>query len=178
MKIMNKKVSFKGAFLEVITKEMTIGGEIYTWECVKRESGVYVFPLTSKKEIILEKTYRFPLEKYEISLPAGTIDKAKESPMLCAKRELREETGYEAKKMISVFKFPLDSGVLESMGELFFAPDVEHKGGEKRDKLELMEIIKIPLKKLPEFLFNPPKGCMVDIRIFGALEIIKEKKLI
>jgi ADP-ribose pyrophosphatase len=177
MKITKRTVSFKGKFLKVISKEILVNNKKYLWECVRKKEAVFIFALTPKKELILEKLYRYPLEGYEITLPAGTMDK-KEGYPECAKRELQEETGYQAKKFISVFKFPLDPGVLENFGHIFFAKDAEYNGGENREDLEFIEVIKIPLNELSNFLFNPPKGCVVDLRVFGAWKVIKEKKLI
>ncbi|MFH1582363.1 MAG: NUDIX hydrolase [bacterium] len=178
MKITKRKSLFKGKFLEVINKEiLTDNGKKYFWECVKKTDVSFMFPLTKKKEVILEKIYKYPLESFIISMPAGMIDK-KESFKTCAKRELFEETGYKAKKMIPIFKFPINPGLSVQKGVLFFAPDVRYVGGNALEDLEIMEILKIPLKKLPKLLFNPPKKVQVDIKIFAALEILKQKKLI
>jgi len=177
MKITKRTVSFKGKFLKVISKEIAVNNKKYLWECVRKKDAVFIFALTPKRELILEKLYRYPLEKYEITLPAGTMDK-KEKYLECAKRELQEETGYWAKKFIPVFKFPMDPGILEDIGRIFFAKDAEYNGRENREDLELIEVIRIPLNKLSKFLFTPPKGCVADLRVFGAWKIIKEKKLI
>lgn len=99
MKILNKKIVYKGRYLKVIKKEfLTKTGKKRFWEYVKRKNAVVIFPLTKKKEVILERIYRLPIDSFDVELPAGLLDKKGETPREAAKRELLEETGYFAKK--------------------------------------------------------------------------------
>ena len=61
-------------------------------------------PFLDKKRIVLIKQYRPVVNSHIWELPAGTLDK-NESLSGCAKRELREETGYNAKKFATKAKF-------------------------------------------------------------------------
>lgn len=179
MKILKRKIIHQGKHLKIVEKEyLTKTGKRGIWECVERPAGVLIFPLTKKKEVILEKIFRIPINNYSIELPAGALDQKNESPKETAKRELLEETGYLAKKLIPVFKWQLSPWVAFSKGTLFFAPDVEFvrkKGGED---VEEIEVLKVPLKKLEEFLIKKSKKTKVEISIFGALSLLKAKKLI
>ena len=186
MKIIGKKEKYKGKFVEVIEQSvLTENGKKMVWEIVKKKSYkriVFIFALTKKKEVILEKIYRIPLEHFIIELPAGLSDKKGETEKEAAKRELLEETGYLAKKVIPVFEFALDPGTLSNRAILFFAPDVEYMGRENTDDSEEIEVLKVPLGKLNKLVGKQDKsllrGCPVDIKIFGAFYILKEKGLI
>lgn len=180
MKILKKKTIFKGKYLKVLRKEfLTRAGKKGIWECVESKDAVFIFPLTRKKEVILEKNYRVPLESFVIELPAGLLDKKKEKSAKAAKRELLEETGYLAKKLIPVFKFPMEPGLNLRQGTLFFAPDVESVGEPKtKDDVEEIKIIKFPLRKIEKLLFQQSKKTKVDLKIFGALAILRKKGLV
>ena len=182
MKIVGKKEKYKGKFIKVIDYDfLTAAGKKGVWEVVEKKSYkriVVIFALTKKKEVILEKIYRVPLESFIIELPAGLSDKKGESEKETAKRELLEETGYSVKKLKSVFEFPLDPGSSSNKAILFFAPDVEYVGERKIDEGEEIEVLKVPLKKLSKFLGKGQRDCLVDIKIFGALSILKERELI
>jgi len=179
MKIISKKTVYKGKYLKVIKKEfLTKTGKKKFWECVKRKNAVVIFSLTKKKEVILERIYRPAVDSFVIELPAGLLDKKGETPREAAKRELLEETGYLAKKLILVLKRPLDPAVLSNELFCFFAPNVELKGKAKTEDTEEIEVLKVPLKKLVSFLLNPPQNTKVDIKILSFLPILKNKKLI
>jgi ADP-ribose pyrophosphatase len=179
MKIIGKKTIYKGKYLKVVEKEyLTKTGKKGIWECVEKKGGVFIFPLTKNKEVILEKIYRVPLNSFTIEIPAGLLDKSKEKPEKAAKRELLEETGYLAKKLIPVFKFPVEPGLASNQGILFFAPDVEFVGKIKGEDVEEIEVLRIPLKKLEDFLIKQSNKTKVDLKIFGALAILKKRKLI
>jgi len=179
MKIIGKKTVYKGKYLKVIKKEfLTKTGKKKFWECVKRKDAVVVFPLTKKKEVILERIYRLPIDSFDIELPAGLLDKKGETPREAAKRELLEETGYLAKKLILILKRPLDPAIISNEAFCFFAPDVELKKKPKTEDTEEIEVLKVPLKKLVSFLLRPPKNTEVDIKILSFLPTLKNKKLI
>lgn len=182
MKIVNKKEAYKGKYLKVIEKEfLTRNGKKGIWEYIERRGGVIVFPLTKKKEVILEKIFRIPINIYSIELPAGALDKNGEVPKETAKRELLEETGYLAKKIIPLFKCELSPWVVSSPGFLFFAPNVEFIGKkEGGEDVEEIKVLKVPLKGLEKFLIKESKKTKVAVSlfIFGALSLLKAKKLV
>jgi len=179
MKILSEKEVYKGKYLKVVKKEfLTKTGKKKFWECVKRKDAVIIFPLTKKKEVILERLYRIPINSFSIELPAGLLDKKGESLQKAAKRELLEETGYLAKKLIPVLTTPQNPAVISNKLFFFFAPDVIKKKETETEDAEEIEVLKIPLKKLIDFLLNPPKNTKVDIWVLSILPILKKKKLI
>jgi ADP-ribose pyrophosphatase len=179
MKIIKRKTIYKGKHLQVVKKEyLTKSRKKGFWECVERIGGVLVFALTKNKEVILEKIFRIPIESYSIELPSGALDKRNEEPKETAKRELREETGYLAKKLTKVFKWKMSPWFSCNEGILFFAPKVEFIGKKGGEDVEEIEIIKVPLKDLEKFLTKQSKRMNVEISIFAAIALLKKKKLI
>src|SRR3989344_8336527 len=83
-------------------------GKIEKWHVIERHPGSMIFAMTEKNEVLLVENHAYPWKKDFIELPAGFIDK-NETPEQAAKRELLEETGYEA-----------DS--LEKIGKLYVSP--------------------------------------------------------
>jgi ADP-ribose pyrophosphatase len=179
MKILNKKIIYKGKYLKVLTKDfITKEGKRGKWEYVERKNAVVIFPLTKNREVILEKIYRIPLNSFAIELPAGLLDKKKETPEKTAKRELLEETGYLAKKLIPIISSPFNTGLEKTEWIVFFAPDVKFVGRKETGEAEEIEVIKIPLGRLVEFLMNPPKGTKVEMHTLGILLALGKKGLI
>jgi ADP-ribose pyrophosphatase len=179
MKIIKRKIFYKNKHIKLIKKEF-LGKDKNRniWWCAERKEGVIIFALTKQKEVILERGWRVPRENFVIELPAGILDRKGENKKNAAKRELYEETGYLAKKIIPVFSFPIEQSFLVQDAHLFFAPDVVFSGKRNLDNTEEIEVIKVPLKKLSDFLLRLSKNTKVDIKIFSAIQILKEKGLI
>jgi ADP-ribose pyrophosphatase len=184
MKIMKRDVVFEGQHLRFIRKDAeTEAGKKVVWETVERvniqgKGGVVIAPLTRDKELILERNWRAPLESFIIQFPAGLTDIAGESEERAARRELLEETGYKAEKLIPIISVPLSPDFTPTRATHFFAPEVEFVGKEKRDASEEIEVLKIPTRELDDFLLNLPRGTDLDLRVLGILRILERKKLI
>ena len=65
---------------------------------------VIVVPFLDEETLVMIRQYRYPLAKVVLEFPAGHVEKG-ESPLATAKRELREETGYLAKKVEHVYDY-------------------------------------------------------------------------
>lgn len=95
----NAKIVFRGKIFNVYQwKQRLFDGKYATFEKIKRADSVNILPITSEGKIILTKQKQ-PGEKRFMGVLGGRID-ADESPLGAAKRELMEESGYEAKKFI------------------------------------------------------------------------------
>jgi ADP-ribose pyrophosphatase len=90
----------RGSFLHVLRDTVELpNGALATREYVVHPGAVMVVPLIEDApgqfRLVLERQFRYPLNRTIIEFPAGKID-AGEEPFHCAQRELREETGYVA----------------------------------------------------------------------------------
>ncbi len=183
MKITKRETVYRGKFIKIVAKHFeTEDGKKGIWETVERnmpqKKAVIIFALTKDKEVILERIYRIPFECYVLELPAGLCDKENETEKEVAKRELLEETGYEAKKLIHVFDSTGDMALKNTEIVYFFAPDVQFIGNENRDDSEQMEEVKIPLEKLVDIALNPPQGIKISFDLLSVLPVLRKKGLV
>lgn len=91
---------FKGKFLHAFRDQVCLpDGAIATREYVVHPGAVMVIPLIESEDgqlkVVLERQYRYPVGQVMVEFPAGKLDVG-ESCFDCARRELREETGYTA----------------------------------------------------------------------------------
>lgn len=89
---------YDGYFLKVQSDQVRLpNGQPATREYIKHPGAVVVLPVFDDGRILMERQFRYPLDRVFIEFPAGKIDVG-EDPLACAKRELREETGYSARE--------------------------------------------------------------------------------
>lgn len=90
---------------------------------VKHPGSAVMMPVNNKDQVLLVKQFRLPAEQDLWELPAGRIDPG-ESALQAAKRELREETGYKAKKWVKLASFWATPGYVDEKMNLFLALDL------------------------------------------------------
>jgi ADP-ribose pyrophosphatase len=184
VKITKKETVFEGQHLRFVKKHFQAGGDKEAiWETIERKNiyhkgAVVIVASTRKGELILERNWRAPLESFVIQFPAGLTDREGESEEEVARRELLEETGYKAGKLIPVIAAPLSPALTPTRAAHFFAPEVEFVGKQDRDIAERIEVLRVPVKKLNDFLLNLPQDTELDLRVPGILWILEREKLI
>lgn len=88
--------AYDGHFLKVEKDQVRLpDGKPATREFIRHPGAVVILPVFDDGSVLLERQFRYPLDRVFIELPAGKIDPG-EDPLACAKRELQEETGYSA----------------------------------------------------------------------------------
>jgi len=96
-------------------------------------------------EILLIRQYRYAAEQYLYEVPAGRLD-AGEPPEVCAARELREETGYRAERIVPLFTMYSTPGFTDERIHLFVATGLT-AGDAEREADEFMELVPMPLSR-------------------------------
>lgn len=79
-------------------------GKMINYTHYKSSDVVVVVPFLDSRRVVMIKQYRYPLDKVMIEFPAGHVEKG-ENPLATARRELREETGYRARKMEHIYDY-------------------------------------------------------------------------
>ena len=93
-------------------------------EVVVHPGAVVVLPFLDERTILLIRNKRHAIGQILLELPAGTLDKG-EAPMNAAGRELQEETGYLAARMIPIAAFFASPGILTERMYAFAAYDLQ-----------------------------------------------------
>ena len=118
--------------------------------------AVCIVPLLPDGSVLLEREFRYPLNSWCVSLPAGLID-AGESLEEAVARELSEETGYRLRDDIAPAVRPLpqpgfsSTGLTEENVQVVFA-QVEPAGQARPDSAELIEPFTVARADLRTFL--------------------------
>lgn len=148
------------------------------WEFVERKTRgpiVAALPVTAKNEVILVKTYRVPWRRYIIEMCAGLMDKKGESPARLARRELLEETGYHATRFEKLVEGPFNAGLSTDSLVIYLARGAVYARKPVLENAEDIAVLKIPLARLAHFLAHPPKGVLVDVKLFSILYWLRKR---
>jgi ADP-ribose pyrophosphatase len=97
-------------------------GETAKREIIRHPGAVAVLALLDGKLLVVEQ-FRKPLEKAQVEIPAGKLDGG-EAPETAALRELEEETGYRANKLIHLSSFSTSPGFADEIVHLYFADEL------------------------------------------------------
>ena len=123
-KWIKQKEIYKGKIFSLKGGEVSLdNGEIALREYVKHPGGVAMVPVINGN-VILIRQFRISIERELIELPAGRLE-PNEDPMGCAARELEEEIGYRASKLIPIATYFASVGYSNERMHLFLALDLE-----------------------------------------------------
>jgi ADP-ribose pyrophosphatase len=125
MKIVSSKEILKNKLFTVVDEVAhdPSGFEIHR-AVIRHPGSAVMMAVDAQERILLVKQFRLPAEKELWELPAGRIDPG-ESPLDTARRELREETGYEAKTWTPLISFWASPGYVDEKMNIFLAEDLK-----------------------------------------------------
>ncbi len=120
---------------------------------VKYPEAAVILPFVNKEEILLIRQFRYSVGSVLLELPAGKLDNTTEDPLLAAKRELLEETGYEAQELNALFSYYPAVGY---SSELIYAFEAHQliQVGQNLDEDEFIEPIILPFRKALEMVLK------------------------
>ena len=151
-KVLSSRVSYEGPLFRVVTDELREPtGKKVTRDIIRHNGSVVILALEkskSKKDplVLIERQFRHAAQQYLYEVPAGTIDPG-EDHLEAAKRELLEETGYQARKWTNLLQYFASPGFLGEWMQVFLAEDLT-PGPASPEEDESLELQFIPLSEL------------------------------
>ncbi len=169
--ILEQKLFYKGRKFdyEVIKLRLPNGVE-GNWECVRHPGGALAVPVTNDGKFVLVKQYRFTVKGRLLEFPAGTVE-PNEDPSETIKREIKEETGYSAKKWRSLGKFILAPGYSDEYIYAYLAQDLEKLANPpQQDEDEDIEVVLMTSEELEAAILQ---GEPIDAKTIATFYMAK-----
>ena len=159
-KTLDSDLVYEGLFLKLYRDEVQLPtGKIVHREYIKHPGAVAIVPLFDDHSVLLERQYRYPLAKAILEIPAGKLEFG-EDPLECAKRELKEETGFEASEWIFLGKIhPVISYSTEFI-DIYLAKGLM-QGTAKLDEEEFLDTFRATLQEVSEWI---QQGTITDVK--------------
>ncbi len=131
---------YEGNFLKVKRDRIRLpDGREASREYIVHPGAVMIIPILDKGRLLLERQYRYPMGRVLLEFPAGKID-AGEDPLVCARRELLEETGYTAREWAHAGVLHNAIAYSNEGIQVFFARGLM-AGAQKLDDGEFLELV-------------------------------------
>lgn len=152
-KPLKQEYIFKGKIVNLRVDEALLpNGKTARREVVEHNGGVMIAPLDSEDNLYFVKQFRYPYAEIVTELPAGKLEKG-EDPFEAGVRELKEETGAVAEKIVSLGKLYPSPGYCGEIIHLYLATGLSF-GRQNPDEDEFLEVFKIPLEKAVQMVMN------------------------
>ncbi|HLI46540.1 MAG TPA: NUDIX hydrolase [Geobacterales bacterium] len=134
---LESKLVYKSEYFSVFSDMIEIpNGSKLTYEWFSSPDFCIIVPLFKDRFVMIEN-YRYPADRYSLEFPAGHLEEG-EDIFQAAKRELLEETGYEAKQFKYLGWYYVSSRSLQK-GHVFIAKELT-KTKTNREPSELQRI--------------------------------------
>ena len=146
-----KKISgegvYDGIFLKMKRDIVSLpDGQHAVREYLEHPGAVAILAVLDDGRVLLERQYRYPIAQAVIEIPAGKLNTG-EDPLLCAQRELQEETGYTAKDWSKIRRIhPVISYSTEFI-DIYLAEGLS-PGPARLDEEEFLDVFASPLEEL------------------------------
>jgi nicotinamidase/pyrazinamidase len=152
------------------------------WDFVQRRRArgvVTIAALTDEGKLVLVEQYRPPVAARVIELPAGLADDSDSAPgeslEEAARRELREETGYDAGTLEAVWEGPSSAGLTDEMITFYVAAALQRSSSGGGVGGERIQVHEVPLDELHHWLTAQRRaGRMVDARLHSGVYLLQE----
>ena len=157
---------FSGRVFDIkVDKIIYDSGNKDTREVIVHDGGAVVLPVTKDGKIVLVHQYRYPFDEFMLELPAGKLEK-NEDPLVCARRELQEETGYRTEYISFMGKIYTSPGFCNEILYIYLAEYLETGNHDREEGEEGMEVVELSLNEINELI---SKGEIVDSKTISAI---------
>jgi ADP-ribose pyrophosphatase len=136
------------------------------FDIVEHHGSVIILPIDADGNVLFVRQYRHAAGLDLLELPAGTLDEG-EAPEVCARREVREETGMAAGHLEHLGGFYLAPGYSTEYMNVYLATDLKHDPLQP-DADEFLSVERIPAVKVLEMAM---KGDIPDSKSLAAFTL-------
>lgn len=152
---------YEGKVISLKVDEVTLpNGGVSKREIINHPGAVAIIAITDNNKILLVEQYRKALERSIIEIPAGKLEKG-EQPIVTARRELEEETGYTTDDLTFVQAFATSPGFADEVIHIYVAENLQKLDVPVAlDEDEFVELMEVTIEEA--------EAMMADARIYDA----------
>ena len=154
MKNDQNKLAYQCKIFSVYEEKVALpDGRSVKQSWIDHKPTVAIVAVNNENNVLMIKQYRTAIKQHLLEIPAGTMDVEGESPLICAQRELAEETGFKAKSLIKLFEGYLVPGYCNEYMYFFLATDLYYEPLSSDDD-EFIEVLPTSFAEAKNLLKN------------------------
>jgi 8-oxo-dGTP pyrophosphatase MutT (NUDIX family) len=142
--------------------------DFYVLRC---PNWVQVLPMTASGEVLLIEQYRPGTDSVTLETPGGIVDPQDESSEKAGVRELLEETGYRAEKMVFLGRIHANPSIQGNHCDAYLATNIEKVQEPNFDEHEEIEPRLVPYTEIPELIKTGAISHSLVIAAFYYLQL-------
>jgi ADP-ribose pyrophosphatase len=159
-KTLKTELVFSGKFLHIWRDDVELpDGQRSFREYIKHPGAALIVPVRENGDLVMIRQYRHAVGQVFLEFPAGKADRG-ETTDQTARRELREEVGYQAGQLEKLTRIHPVIGYSNEFIDLYVARNLQATAT-ARDADELLEIVEMPFAELMERIW---KGEVSDVK--------------
>ena len=163
--IINRELMYKGKILEFYKDTLrTPTGEEVVWDYIDHKGAAAVVTVDKEGKLILVSQYRNAIRKQTLEIPAGCINPGEE-PIISAKREVEEETGYVVEEIKPLTKIYTALAYCNELIHVYYARVGELKE-QKLDDDEFIDVKKYTMDEVKRMILD---GTIQDTKTITAI---------
>jgi ADP-ribose diphosphatase len=113
---------------------------------------VNIIPLTAAREVVMVRQWRHGIADFTLEVPGGMVDPADPSPLQAARREMREETGYDSARIVELGRVHPNPAIQPNVCYSFLARGVRRTGTPQFDSAEETEVVLVPMREIKRLI--------------------------
>jgi len=146
---------------------MPTTGKLYSVYALDFAPWVNIIAITPDDEVVMVRQYRHGIRDITLELPGGVIDEH-DDPQSGARRELLEETGYDAQSWELLGVFHPNPAIQTNLCYTFLARNAYRATRQHLDELEDIEVVLYPMKEIPKLLKEGVISHALIVAAFGT----------
>lgn len=137
---------------------------------VRTPDWVNVVALTEQEELILVRQYRHGTRQFSLEIPGGLIDPGETDPAAAAARELREETGHEARSLRRIGVMTPNPAIFTNRCFVYLARGCRRIAELAQDPGEDIEVVTVPMAQVDDLV---QQGQIDHALVLAALAFLR-----